>query len=135
MALDYKALARAQYDPLTENSMYRREKARLRRASADAYAAQFARAGSLAEQNDPNRAGSLMSEQYPGLFGRYSQQAQANLAPAPLLPQDLVGVPQPTLRRQPEDKTPFNLDDLDDDEFLNNLGLGVGGGLRRVSNG
>lgn len=68
MALDIRALARAQFDPLTENGAYRAEKKRLRDANSDAYAAQFALPGSIAERNNPNKFGSIASR-FNGAFG------------------------------------------------------------------
>lgn len=137
MALDYKALARAQYDPLTQNGMYRQEKSRLRKAMAADTLASVAAPGSIAARNDPNNFGSIASRNYPGLFGLNSQAAhQDNMAYQANVTASTTPQPQqPALRRQPEDKTPFSLDDLNDDDFLNSLGLNFNSSLRRVSSG
>lgn len=68
MALDIRAMARAQFDPLNENGAYRAEKKRLRDADTASYAAQYALPGSIAERNDPNKFGSIASR-FNGAFG------------------------------------------------------------------
>lgn len=127
-SIDYKALARAQYDPLTQNNLYRREKARLRRAIADNYAAQFAAPGSVAARNDPNDFGSLASRRNPGLFGRVAHARGAPQYDEAAEQEEAMTAPV-GLRRS-SSKTPFSLDDLDDDELLKQLGLDLGS-LRR----
>lgn len=133
MALDYKALARAQYDPLTENTQYRQEKARLRRADAGAYAASVSAPGSIADQQDPNRFGTIASRNYPGLFGPAAGTSPTDLHAMHDPAYDVAGAQpqatQPGLRRNPGTAT-FNMNDLSDDEFLAGLGLNIPG-LRR----
>ena len=127
--LDYKMLARAQYDPLTENAQYRQEKSRLRKALADQYAAQFAKPGSIADRNDPSRWGSLESQAYPGLFNPYTRPGLARSNPG-LAPDTGTTNATGMRRRKASESYDFSLDDLSDDEFLQSLGLDLGG-LRR----
>jgi hypothetical protein len=80
-----------------------REAADFAKAAQQAEAAKNAPWGSLAQQNDPNRYGSLASTRFPTAFGPRAVGLQRREAPAPTAPSPKAAPEPPPLQQSAED--------------------------------